>query len=100
MVRYVLSDGPAYSAGMLSGDEIVALNGRRYEAAEMTTHVETQTRPGDNIQLEIIRRGHQRMIEFPVAAASRGRWQLARVDHPSDAQKSAYSSWLQQPWPE
>jgi predicted metalloprotease with PDZ domain len=100
MVRYVLSDGPAYSAGVLSGDEIVALNGRRYEAAEMTTHVETQLRPGDNIQLEIIRRGRQRMIEFPVAAASRGRWQLSRIDNPSDAQKSAYASWLQQPWPE
>jgi predicted metalloprotease with PDZ domain len=99
-VRYVLTDGPAYSAGVLSGDEIVALNGRRYEAAEMTTHVETQLRPGDNIQLEILRRGRQRMIEFQAAAAPRGRWQLSRIESPSDAQKSAYSSWLQQPWPE
>jgi predicted metalloprotease with PDZ domain len=99
-VRYILSDGPAYSAGVLSGDEIVAMNGRRYEAAEMTTHVETHLRPGDNIQLEIIRRGRQRMIEFPAAAAPRGRWQLLRVDNPSDAQKSAYSNWLQQSWPE
>jgi predicted metalloprotease with PDZ domain len=100
IVRYVLSDGPAYSAGVLSGDEIVALNGRRYEAVELTTHVETQLRPGDNLQLEIIRRGRQRMIEFQAAAAPRGRWQLSRVDNPTDAQKSAYSNWLQQPWPE
>jgi predicted metalloprotease with PDZ domain len=100
IVRYVLSDGPAYAAGVLSGDEIVALNGRRYNAGEMTTHVETQLRPGDNIQLEILRRGRQRMIEFQANHAARGRWQLSRVDHPSDAQKAAYSSWLQQPWPE
>jgi len=100
MVRYVLSDGPAYSGGVLSGDEIVAFNGRRYEAAEMTTHVDTHLRPGDNIQLEIIRRGRQRTIEFPAASASRGRWQLSRVEQPSDAQKTAYASWLQQPWPE
>jgi predicted metalloprotease with PDZ domain len=100
IVRYVLSDGPAYSAGILSGDEIVALNGRRYEAVELTTHVETQLRPGDTIQLEIIRRGRQRMIEFQTAAAPRGRWQLSRLENPSDLQKAAYSSWLQQPWPE
>jgi predicted metalloprotease with PDZ domain len=99
-VRYALSDGPAYSAGVLPGDEIVALNGRRYEPAELTTHVETQLRPGDSIQLEIIRRGRQRMIEFQAAAAPRGRWQLSRLENPSDTQKSAYSSWLQQPWPE
>ena len=100
MIRYVLTDGPAYSAGVLAGDEIVALNGRRYEAADLTTHVETQLRPGDTIQLEIIRRGRQRMIEFQAAAAPRGRWQLSRIENPSDAQKSAYASWLQQPWPE
>jgi len=100
IVRYVLSDGPAYLAGVLSGDEIVALNGRRYNAAETTAHVETQVRPGDNLQLEIIRRGRQRMIEFRAAAAPRGRWQLSRVENPSAAQKTAYASWLQQPWPE
>src|SRR5262249_28823824 len=31
-VRYVLSDGPAYTAGVLVGDEIVALNGRRFSS--------------------------------------------------------------------
>jgi len=40
------------------------------------------------------------MIEFRAAAAPRGRWQLSRIDNPSDAQMAAYSSWLQQPWPE
>ena len=100
IVRYVLSDGPAHGAGVLSGDEIVALNGRRYNAADLTTHVETQLRPGDNLQIEIIRRGRQRMIEFQAAAAPRGRWKLSRIENPSAAQKSAYASWLQQPWPE
>jgi predicted metalloprotease with PDZ domain len=100
IVRYVLSDGPAYLAGVLSGDEIIALNGRRYSASELSNHVETQMRPGDTIQLEIIRRGRQRNIEFESGSAPRGRWQLSRVANPTDAQKSAYSTWLQQPWPE
>ena len=98
-VRYVLSDGPAYGAGVLPGDEIVALNGRRFSAAEMTMHVEQQIRPGDGIQLEILRRGRQRTIEFPAAPAPKGRWQLSRVSNPSEEQKAAYASWLQQPWP-
>jgi predicted metalloprotease with PDZ domain len=38
--RYVLSDGPAHMAGVLPGDEVVALNGRRYNAAQFAAHVE------------------------------------------------------------
>ena len=101
IVRYVLSDGPAYSAGILSGDEIVALNGRRYNAVEMTNHVEPQMQA---------RRQHSAGNASPRSSAhdrvssgrrTRGRWQLSRiVSDPTAAQKSAYSSWLQQPWPE
>jgi predicted metalloprotease with PDZ domain len=99
IVRYVLSDGPAYSAGMLPGDEIVAVNGRRFSAAELTKHVEEEIRPGDMIQLEILRRGRQRVIKFPATPAPRGRWQLSHVSNPSEEQKAAYASWLQQQWP-
>jgi len=100
IVRYALSDGPGYSAGVLPGDEIVAINGRRYTSEEMKSYVETQIQPGDRIQLEILRRARQRTIEFAAAAAPKGRWKLSRAETPSETQKSAYSTWLQQPWPE
>ncbi len=99
-VRYVLSDGPAYISGILAGDEIVALNGKRYTATEMSTHVERIMKPGDAIRLEVLRRGRQRTVEFILGAIPRGQWQLSRMESPASAQRSAYTSWLHQPWPD
>ncbi|HET9941731.1 MAG TPA: peptidase M61, partial [Terriglobia bacterium] len=40
IVRFVLSDGPAYQGGVNAGDEVITLNGRKFKAAEITPHVE------------------------------------------------------------
>lgn len=98
IARYVLTDGPAYLAGVLPGDEIVALNGRRYTAADLITHVEQTMNVGDAVQLEVLRRGRQRVIEFAMGSAPKGRWKLSRVSDPSSSQRAAYANWLQQPW--
>ena len=100
MVRYVLSDGPAYLAGVLGGDEIVACNGRRYSSVEMSSQVEQEMSPGDPIRLEVLRRGRQRTIEFALGSAPKGRWRLSRLPSPPAAQRAAYSNWLHHPWPE
>jgi predicted metalloprotease with PDZ domain len=100
VVRYVLSDGPAYMAGVLAGDEIVALNGHRYNAVDLSSHMEQQMNPGDRIQLELLRRGRQRTIEFAAGSAAKGRWRLSRIPSPSTSQRDAYATWLQQPWPD
>ncbi|HLQ78775.1 MAG TPA: M61 family peptidase, partial [Terriglobia bacterium] len=97
-VKYALSDGPAYRAGVMASDEIVALNGRRYSGAEFPLHIEQQMKPGEVVQLELIRRGRQRMIEFELGAMPKGRWTLSRVSSPTESQRAAYTDWLHQTW--
>ena len=95
-VRYVPTDGPAHMAGVLASDEIVALNGRWYSAVDFVSHVEQQMKPGDRVELEVIRRGRQRTIEFLLGSCPKGRWRFRRVGLPT----CRIPSWIHQPWPE
>jgi predicted metalloprotease with PDZ domain len=96
-VKSVISDGPAYSAGVNALDEVVALNGRRLSAAEIQRHVAAQG-PGETVQLSVIRRGQLRTIDFVLWEKPHGSWQIRRTANPTESQKAAYASWLQRPW--
>ena len=98
VVGSVLSDGPAYRAGVVSGDEIVAVNGRRVSASQFDEWIGL-LRPGDPVTLHIIRRDELRTVSFKLAGKPNGRWTVSRMKHPADSQKAAYQSWLHQEWP-
>jgi predicted metalloprotease with PDZ domain len=97
-VRSVLSDGPAYLAGVCAGDELVALNGRKFNS-DFVTQVEQRMKPGEHVELQVMRRNQLRTFTFELGSKPNGRWQLSRVSKPSPQQKSAYESWLRQQWP-
>ena len=94
IVRSVLSDGPAYLAGVNSGDEIVSLNGRKYKAPDINPHLEQMMAPGDTIWLQLLRRNRLRRIEFKLGTKPNSRWDIRKVDSPSGNQRAAYESWL------
>jgi len=98
MVRSVLSDGPAYTAGVMVGDEIVAVNGRRVSASQFDEWIGL-LRPGDGVTLHIIRHDQLRTISFNLAGKPNGRWTLSRTKAPTNEQKAAYQSWMGQEWP-
>jgi predicted metalloprotease with PDZ domain len=98
VVRSVLSDGPAYAAGVVAGDEIVAVNGRRVSPSEFDKWIGL-LQPGDKVTLHIIRRDELRTVSFKLAGKPNGRWKLSREKDPADSQKAAYESWLRQEWP-
>jgi predicted metalloprotease with PDZ domain len=95
IVRSVLSDGPAYAAGVLAGDEIVAVEGRRFSASQFEEW-SSQLQPGDAVTLHVIRRDELRSLSFKLAGKQTGRWTVSRMKDPSDSQKAAYRSWLHQ----
>ncbi len=98
LVRSVLSDGPAYAAGVMPGDEIVAVNGRRVSAWQFDDWIGL-LHPGDTVTLHIIRHDELRTVVFTLAGKPNGRWKVSRVKDPTDSQKAAYRSWLHQEWP-
>jgi predicted metalloprotease with PDZ domain len=93
-VRSVLSDSPAYLAGVNAGDEIVTLNGRRFRAADINAYVERTMAPGDMVWLQILRRNKLRRIEFRVGTKPNQRWDLRKIAGASRQQQEAYASWL------
>jgi predicted metalloprotease with PDZ domain len=95
VVRSVLSDGPAYAAGVVLGDEIVAVNGRRVSASQFDEWIGL-LQPGDAVTLHFIRRDELRTVSFKLAGKQTGGWTISRMKNPTDSQKAAYQSWLHQ----
>lgn len=94
VVRSVLSDGPAYRAGVNCGDEIVSLNGRKYKANEINPHFEQAMSPGDTVWLQILRRNQLRRIDFKLGTKPNPRWEFRKTASPTGQQRAAYASWL------
>ncbi|MFM9996856.1 MAG: M61 family metallopeptidase [Phycisphaerales bacterium] len=97
-VSAVASDGPAYAAGIIAGDTIIALNGERFRAGDLAG-IEKRLAPGDMVKVTYFR--YDAMREAMVTAAARpdAKWIVRRVKEPSDQQKAAYESWVKQTWP-
>ena len=94
VVKSVLSDGPAYAAGVNGGDEIVTLNGRKFKATEINPHFEQTMAPGDTVWLQVMRRNRLRRIDFTLGTKPNPRWELRKVASPSPEQRTNYESWL------
>jgi predicted metalloprotease with PDZ domain len=94
VVRFVLSDGPAYRAGVNSGDEIITLNGRKLKAGDINPHIEHTMAPGDTVWLQVMRRNRLRRIDFKLAARPNPRWEFRKLDSATEEQRTAYASWL------
>jgi len=94
VVRSVLSDGPAYLAGVNPGDKIVSMNGRAFKSADLMVHVDRQMAPGETVWLQVMRRNRLRRIEFNLETKTNPRWNIRKVSSPAPEQKAAYASWL------
>jgi predicted metalloprotease with PDZ domain len=91
------SDGPAFLAGVLAGDEIIALDGRRLTAATLDGRLKS-LKPGDTVTLTCMRRDELRSVTLTLAAKPDGKWTLRKTKHPTDDQKAAWEAWLGQAW--
>ncbi|MCC6676853.1 MAG: M61 family metallopeptidase [Phycisphaerales bacterium] len=98
VVTAVLSDGPAYGAGMNADDQIVALNGRRLRAGDLDARLK-KVRPGEKVRLTFLRADELREIEFEAGEKSPAGWTLKHVKEPTEEQRAVYESWLGQAWP-
>ena len=94
VVKSVLADGPAYAAGVNCGDEIVTLNGRRFKATEVNSHIEQTMAPEDMVWLQVLRRNRLRRIEFKLGRKPNPRWEFRKVASPTEEQRTAYATWL------
>jgi predicted metalloprotease with PDZ domain len=98
-IATVLEGSPAMEAGLYPDDELVALDGFKVDCASLGARCEDK-RPGEAVRITVFRR--DRLIEVPLTLAAKPADAIyfAKVDKPTDAQKTAYQSWLCAPWDE
>ncbi|MCC6909828.1 MAG: M61 family metallopeptidase [Phycisphaerales bacterium] len=97
-VSSLLADSPAYASGLLVGDELVAVNGKRIGSQGDLDDQVNALDPGQSIHITFFRRDHLREVDIALTGVPDGSWTLRKVEEPTDEQKAQYADWLGQEW--
>ncbi|RMH13503.1 MAG: M61 family peptidase [Planctomycetota bacterium] len=97
-VRAVLEDGPAFDAGVIADDEIVAINGSRVEGGTFE-QIERSLQPGQDAELALFRRDELVHIRLKAGSKPNSTWAVRMVKEPTAAQIRAFEMWMDKPWP-
>jgi len=97
VVTAALSDGPAYKAGVIAGDAIVAFNGQRVRG-DFDALVKL-IKPGDSVRLTLFRYDHLKEVEFKADGRADGKWVVRRMKAATPEQIAVYESWMEAKWP-
>lgn len=92
------SDGPAYASGLMVGDDLVAVDGKRITSQGDVDSRVDELEPGDTLHLTYFRRNELRELTITLAGVPDGSWTLRKVKEPTDEQKAQYADWLGQDW--
>jgi predicted metalloprotease with PDZ domain len=94
-VSNVLAGTTGYEAGINTGDELLAINGWRVDAANVQQKIASLT-PGQEVSLTVSRR--ERIMNITVTAARQppDRYLIRPMKEVSAEQRSFYDGWLQE----
>ncbi len=99
LVTAVRTDGPAYEAGLIADDVIIAVNGQRLRnLSEALKDLDKAGNAETPLTLTVFRR--DRLREFVITPIrSAAGFKLEHAKDPTALQKAIYRSWLGQSWP-
>ncbi|MEN0021460.1 MAG: PDZ domain-containing protein, partial [Planctomycetota bacterium] len=96
-VRGLLAESPAYDAGIIAGDVIIAINNVRATPGEIDA-VLTRCAGGETITLSVMRRDELRTFDIAVDAPRSDTWTLEQAEAPTPSHQAAFEAWLHVPW--
>lgn len=96
-VTTVVDGSPAHDAGLDYGDEIVAVNGKRIQASEITELVSAMA-AGDTVVITAFRNDRLREFNIRLEASPVPEYSVEKVGEPTDLQKKIYEGWLRAAW--
>jgi predicted metalloprotease with PDZ domain len=100
LVRVVREGGPAELAGMAPGDEILALDGFRLDAAPKALDERLQWyQPGQRLSVLLNRQGRVQAREVSLEADPVSTPRLRPAADATPSHEAAFAHWLGQPWP-
>jgi predicted metalloprotease with PDZ domain len=91
VVANVIAGSPAYEGGVNTGDEFLAIDGRKIDAAGAALN---DLRAGQRVSLTVFRR--ERLINFDLTAATKpfDYYTITELKDAGDAQKALSAAWL------
>ncbi|TAA43722.1 M61 family metallopeptidase [Corallincola spongiicola] len=96
LVKQTSRGKSAWTAGLVAGDQILAINGQRLSQGSSKSAL-TQYQPGDSVVVHYFRRD-QLLRSTMVLGESFGKLKLVKDKTASPMQKSQYESWTGQPF--
>ena len=92
-IKFVEAGTPAQLAGIDAGDELLAIDGMRVTAQNLSDRLRDY-QPGDSIQVTVFHQEELRTYAVTLAAPRPSRYQVTLLDRLSPTQKQNYEGWL------
>lgn len=93
VVKFVESHSPAQQAGIDPGDELLALDGLRVTADQLSDRLRDY-HPGDTLQITFFHQDELRTKAVQLVEPRPGSYQLVAIAQPSAAQSQLFKGWL------
>ncbi|RJY17568.1 M61 family peptidase [Parashewanella spongiae] len=94
----VQKGGPAWSAGIVFGDEIVAINGLKVTAKGFKKRLE-DFKAGDKLEITLFSDDQLKTVTLTLAEQAKDKLKITAVKSPSKQQKAFLEAWLGIDWP-
>lgn len=95
-INFVEIGSPAQVAGIDAGDELLAINGLRVTAEQLSDRLKDY-QPGDTIQVTVFHQDELRTLPVTLAAPKPTSYKVVKVDHPDKMQEENFIGWLGEP---
>lgn len=98
ILTQVLRDGPAWRAGIVVGDEIVAINGLKVTAKGFDARIK-DFKAGGQIEITLFSDDRLKSVLLTLGEQQSGQLMVKSVKKPSRSQKAFFKAWLGIDWP-
>lgn len=93
MIKFVAANSPAQVAGISPDDELLALNGIRVTAEQLSERLKDY-QANDMIELSLFHQDVLKTVQLQLANSQPSRYEVVRIPHPSDRQVQNIVGWL------
>ena len=97
LVTSVLAGSPADRAGIIKGDEIIALDGMKLSFENMEKKIRS-LKAGDKAEFFVFR--SNKLMKFPIILAEQNdeSYSIEKIENPTGLQKAIYEKWTNAKW--
>jgi predicted metalloprotease with PDZ domain len=93
VIQFVEANSPAGIAGVDAGDELLAMDGLRVTADQLSDRLKDYN-VGDTVKLSVFHQDELRTLPVTLGTPRPSRYQIVPVENPTQAQKQNFAGWL------